>query len=123
MTDTVKHMWDQVEKARADGTFSSPVQTTETESTRDISVRTEVDRIRRLFEASDGDKEDLISYAREVDRLRLAQCPLTPCTQAELDAFEGLDSKSKQLFTMWVERALKAEAAVADSSTDREGSK
>ena len=23
MTDTVKHMWDQVEKARADGTFSS----------------------------------------------------------------------------------------------------
>jgi hypothetical protein len=23
--DTVKHMWDQVEKARADGTFSSPV--------------------------------------------------------------------------------------------------
>lgn len=24
MTDTIKHMWDQVEKARADGTFSSP---------------------------------------------------------------------------------------------------
>lgn len=23
MTDTVKHMWDEVEKARADGTFSS----------------------------------------------------------------------------------------------------
>lgn len=39
-----------------------------------------------------------------------AATPLGPCTQAELDAFEGLDSKSKQLFLMWVERARKAEA-------------
>ena len=46
-------------------------------------------------------------------RLRdVAAKPLGPCTQAELDAFEGLDSKSKQLFLMWVERAQKAEAAL-----------
>jgi hypothetical protein len=39
---------------------------------------------------------------------------LGPCTQAELDAFEGLDSKSKQLFSRWVDRALKAEATIAE---------
>lgn len=39
-----------------------------------------------------------------------AQGPLGPCTQVELDAFEGLDSKSKQLFLGWVDRALKAES-------------
>jgi hypothetical protein len=38
---------------------------------------------------------------------------LGPCTQTELDAFEGLDSKSRQLFSTWVDRALKAEAAIA----------
>lgn len=38
--------------------------------------------------------------------------PVGICTQAELDAFEGLDSKSKILFSMWVERALKAEATI-----------
>lgn len=44
-----------------------------------------------------------------------------PCTQAEIDAFEGLDPKSKQLFQLWVERALKAEAALALSSADSRG--
>ncbi len=36
------------------------------------------------------------------------------CTQAELDAFDGLDDKSKRLFLMWVDRALKAEAAITE---------
>ncbi len=45
----------------------------------------------------------------------VAATPLGPCTQAEIDAFEGLDDKSKRLFSIWVERALKAEAAIAVS--------
>ena len=40
--------------------------------------------------------------------------PLGPCTQAELDAFQALDSKSKRLFLMWVDRALKAEDALRE---------
>lgn len=47
---------------------------------------------------------------REPQSVTVAQAPLSPCTQEELDAFEGLNPKSKQLFLMWVERALKAEA-------------
>jgi hypothetical protein len=47
-----------------------------------------------------------------------AQAPLSACTQAELDAFEGLDSKSQQLFLMWLDRALKAEAA-AEAERER----
>lgn len=46
--------------------------------------------------------------------------PLSPCTQTELDAFEGLNSNSKRLFQMWVDRALKAEVAnVAQAVPDR----
>lgn len=33
-------------------------------------VQSEIERIKRLFQASDDDKEDLATYAREVVRLR-----------------------------------------------------
>ena len=51
----------------------------------------------------------------EQDRARIEALEaelFNPCTQAELDAFEDLDSKSKRLFRMWVDRAQKAEARI-----------
>lgn len=37
-----------------------------------------------------------------------------PCTQAEIDAWiETIDSKNSRLIVMWMERAKKAEAALA----------
>lgn len=45
---------------------------------------------------------------------RRDQEALGPCTQAELDAWiETIDSKNSRLLVMWMERAKKAEAALA----------
>jgi hypothetical protein len=57
-------------------------------------------------------------YARDclaasLTRPDAAAAPMGPLTQAELDAFAGLDSKSQQLFLMWADRAMKAEAALS----------
>lgn len=51
-----------------------------------------------------------------------AQPPLGPCTQAELDTFEKhLDRKDAQLLLMWVDRAMKAEAALTQGVQVPEG--
>ena len=52
----------------------------------------------------------------------MSEQTLGPCTQAELDAWTAtMGSKNAQLFLMWVDRAQKAEAALAAARPDREG--
>ena len=38
MTDTIKHMWDQVAKAQADGTFSSPQASPDQQCLSDMTL-------------------------------------------------------------------------------------
>lgn len=63
MTDTSKHMWDQVEKARADGTFSSPEVRSSPESGPDVfttyndlpeSVRSHLQELEMFIGECDG---------------------------------------------------------------------
>jgi hypothetical protein len=64
------------------------------------------------YAGSNLDHELIQEAVDEIERLSaLAAAPaLGPCTQAELDA-AAFDSKQSRLIEMWMERALKAEAA------------
>ena len=68
MTDTVKHMWDQVEKARADGTFSSEHAAV---PAQDESARAEALRLLAAEDARQTKLHDLLETIREQIRLEI----------------------------------------------------
>lgn len=92
MTDTVKHMWDQVEKARADGTFSSEQAAVHAQDANGNGLRHILQRVHNVMVKDIEGGDDLLwtdeygdLYRDISDALASARTPAA-CEQPDIDA-------------------------------------
>lgn len=101
--DTVKHMWGQVEKARADGTFSSPLSCSSAASEGTFAAVV-VKRMTALIETADKTKAwEMEAVAEMMKAVHLItrepqEVPQPPNEEANL-AFDGLLEGAGWLYT------------------------